>query len=190
MKSIAALLFDTINQMQSVNKDEFSSCTCEICRNACKSRPGWFVPEQIPEIEEFFGKKIPELLGKELAIDWGTEIEMKEHILLLAPNLEKNASIQYPAVPNGTCVFFKEGKCTIYPIRPYECGVAVHTDSTDVDLLRHIEIATRWKHNPTLAGYRETIICHQPSFADLFGKEAGTQQDKYLDILKKHQPRK
>ena len=92
--------------MTGIDKEQFSSCTCEICRNACKGRPGWFVPEQVPEIEDFFGKKINELLGKELAIDWGTDIEMKENILLLAPNIVGNESIQYPPVPEGKCVFF------------------------------------------------------------------------------------
>ena len=59
-----------------------------------------------------------------------------------------------------------------------------------MDLLRHIEIATRWKENRILAGYKGKITCYQPTFSDLFGNEAGSQQNKYLDILKKHQPRK
>jgi Fe-S-cluster containining protein len=169
------------------NGKEYVSCSCEICKNACTQRPGWFIPEQVPAIEIYFGKKISELLGKELAIDWGTDMEMKENILLLAPNIENNQSIQYPANPRGKCVFLVEGKCSIYAVRPYECGVASHSDTEEKDILRHIEIAAKWKNCKILEDYKAKIICYQPTFNDLYGATAITLQDKYLNLLKKHQ---
>lgn len=169
------------------NSKEYSSCSCEICKNACKNRPGWFIPEQVPEIETYFGRNIFDLLGKELAIDWGTDMEMKENILLLAPNIKGNQSIQYPANPRGECIFLKEGKCTIYSVRPYECGVTSHTDKEEKDILRHIEIATKWKNSKILEDYKENIICYQPTFNDLYGTSAEPLQNKCLNLLKKHQ---
>ena len=97
--------------------------------------PGWFIPEQITEVIRYFGKELSELLGRELAIDWGTDMGMKDNILLLAPNIEDNHSIQYPADPRGRCVFLKEGRCSIYSIRPYECGVMSHSDGEEKDFL-------------------------------------------------------
>lgn len=172
------------------DRKEYSSCSCEICKNECKNRPGWFIPEQVPEIETYFGRKIAELLGKELAIDWGTDIEMKDNILLLAPNIKDNQSIQYPANPRGECIFLKEGKCSIYSIRPYECGVASHSDEAEKDILRHIEIATKWKNTKILEDYKEKIICYHPTFNDLHGTNAVPLENKYLNILKKYQNQK
>ena len=170
----------------TVHNNEYSSCTCEICRNACNNRPGWFVPEQVPEIEAYFAKKLSDFLGKELAIDWGNDMDMRENILLLAPNIEGNQSIQYPANPRGKCVFFKEGRCAIYSIRPYECGVANHMDGEEKDFLRHVAIASQWKHSTLLDDYKAKIVCYQPTFDDLYGTNAAALQNKYLNIFKKH----
>ena len=52
-----------------------SSCDCELCQKACKRKPGWFLPSQVKDIEQFFNKSLKELLGHELAIDWFEDFE-------------------------------------------------------------------------------------------------------------------
>ena len=166
-------------------KREYVSCSCTVCKNACRTRPGWFIPEQLAEIEKFFGKSIHAMLGRELAIDWGCDRDMTGSILILAPNIKNNRSIQYPAIPRGECVFVGEKGCIIYPIRPYECGVSVHSDDEEKDLMRHVEIAAKWKICDILKDYRDKVTCYEPSFFDLYGIEAKNIENKHMNFLEK-----
>jgi Fe-S-cluster containining protein len=94
-------------------------------------------------------------------------------------------SIQYPAIPRGACVFLEERGCIIYPVRPYECGVSVHTDDEEKDFLRHLKIAVRWKNCDLLNDYREKVICYEPSFSALYGMEAKHIENKHVTIIEK-----
>jgi Fe-S-cluster containining protein len=149
-----------------------SSCDCELCQKACKRKPGWFLPSQVKDIEQFFNKSLKELLGHELAIDWFEDFE-DLGILILAPNIkENNQDIQYPYDNRGACVLQdKEGKCTIYPIRPYECRELSHQDDHDDIETRHKFVAMEWKKSNILKEYEWEVIIYEPdSFMEsMFG---------------------
>lgn len=44
---------------------------------------------------------------------------------------------------SGRCVFFDRGKCTIYPVRPFECARMLHSRRQDTLRLRH-HIVKAW----------------------------------------------
>jgi len=140
------------------------SCTCAICRACCCRKPGWFEPAQVKSVLKYFkAKGIEAILGKNMfAIDW---FVAEKDILVLAPNIVGNSGIQYPRNPTGQCVFFKEERCQIYEIRPKECAVAMHDDST-VDV--HKEIAMLWKESSCLNNLLDIIHTETGSIFDLF----------------------
>jgi hypothetical protein len=43
----------------------------------------------------------------------------------------------------GRCVFFDRGRCTIYPVRPYECARMLHDRRDEAPKLRHV-IVRAW----------------------------------------------
>ena len=124
------------------------SCECIKCKQACTVRPGWFLPGQVDILlNHFNAKSIRELLPHGFAIDWWQD--SPKDILVLAPNITGNLGIQYPGNPQGTCVFFKDEKCAIHKIKPFECSELICGDGDKVPD-RHEEVAKQWKGVHTL----------------------------------------
>jgi len=134
-----------------------SECDCKSCQNACKYRPGWFLPNQVADIEKFFNKPISLLLGEKLSIDWWEE----ENILILAPQLKNNDDIQYPADPRGECVFFNDNKCDIHKIKPFECAEYLHDENIIKNKERHKFVKDEWKKSNILNKYKEDFIFYE-----------------------------
>jgi len=124
------------------------SCKCEICQSACRNKPGWYKPDQVKKVMEYFEvKHIKDLLGKDkFAIDWW--VEKEGDILVLAPNIKGNDWIEYPNWPTGECVFFTGGLCTIHEIKPFECADYIHNEVGKEN--RHKEISELWKNENML----------------------------------------
>ena len=140
-----------------------SSCDCESCQSAYRYRPGWFLPEEINKLLTYFKAiDISELLGKDrFAIDWWND---DEEILVLAPNIVGNDNMQYPTDPRGQCVFFRNSKCGIHEIKPFECSRYIHTED-DVSE-RHENVAKEWKRSNILQPFRDDMEFHSWSMLD------------------------
>ena len=80
-------------------KKDFS-CKCTECKDACSSKPGWFLPDQVEALLDHFDvKHVDDLLGQQLAIDW-----YLPSTLVLSPQVKSNkGSIQFPGNPRGGC---------------------------------------------------------------------------------------
>ena len=140
-------------------------CSCNVCKNACNYSPGWFKPEQIPIILKHFKvKTIRDLLGKDrFAINWW--VGDHENILVLAPNIVGNSDIEYPADPRGPCVFYKDGKCEIYSVRPFECAKYIHSESSKIIRDRHFKISQEWEASNLLDEFEDEIECEEMTFS-------------------------
>lgn len=142
---------------------KITSCDCAICKGYCQYKPGWFLPEQVEDLCAFIGKSLEEMLGNECVIDYWCGDE--ENILVLSPNIVGNDDIVAPFNPHGMCVFYCEGKCTIYPTRPFECQVSLHkTNTKRVGQEVHASIASLWGDAHFLDVFDVDIP--QPSFSD------------------------
>lgn len=152
-----------------------SSCACNACVSACESKPGWFMPEQIPDLLEFFqAKNLDELLGAGmLAIDYFDG--PADGPLMLSPNIVGNAGKAFPFNPLGQCVFLKDGLCDIHVIKPFECSEMLHSDDSTTVGVRHAGIAQAWRDRTELEEFRKEI----PEF-DIFGA-----LDMMVDYLEK-----
>ncbi len=117
-------------------------------------RSGWFLPNQISDLLNFFKvKTVDDLLktGK-LAIDWWSDDD-KDEVHVLVPNLKGNDDHFIPFNPSGKCIFFIDGKCEIEQCKPYECREYMCTDAKKKVLKRHQEIARQWKNITILDKY-------------------------------------
>ena len=150
------------------------SCDCQQCKNACTNKPGWFKPGEAEKVADFLGISLKQLFDSYLAVDFIRNND--QVIFLLSPNVTTNKPGQvWPFYPAGQCVFFKNGKCTIHPVAPYECQAYHHTEKFVEIQKRHLNMPTYWQD-------------HQDQITQLLGHppmhEEPTMNDM-LDIIAK-----
>ena len=125
-----------------------SGCDCHACRAACTQSPGWFLPEQIPELAEHLGLSPEEAFRRHLAVgvtempDGSLRHGVMPHKLRDGKRPGSVWTLVELETP-GRCIFFDRGLCTIYEVRPDECARMIHGDRHDAEALRH-EIVDRW----------------------------------------------
>ena len=146
--------------MQEKNENINISCCCEQCKFACGYRPGWFLPQQIPMLKKRFNvEEIRDMLGEnKLAIDWWNDDH--EDILILAPNIIGNTDIQYPRDPRAACIFFKNDRCSIYNVRPFECAVYFHDQEDKQIHERHKYVAMEWRKSDLLKEFSDSVVTY------------------------------
>ena len=140
------------------------SCECDVCRHACEHKPGWFMPGQAEKVAEYLNMSVEELFKTKLMVDWWEQDEdHPEDIFLLSPGIVgEEPGSEFPSDPRGTCVFYKEGKCSIHPVKPFECADSIHGERGEY---RHNDIALAWQP-------------HQEQIKKLLGREP---QSEYFE---------
>lgn len=130
------------------------SGTCEWCRDGCTAKPGWFLPGEAEVAASFMGMTLPEFFRAYLAVDWW---EDTPNIFLLSPAIAGGETgAEFPGDPRGSCVFYKDERCQIHPVKPRECREMWCGDRTGPSI--HGDVAAAW------AG-------HQDQIAELLGRE-------------------
>lgn len=161
------------NETKQLDEFKKSNCTCKKCVSCCERTPGWFRPHEIEFLAEFLKLSITKAFKQFLIADYW--IAEHSNIYVLAPikdfaqvkgeekrlvidSLLKNndllkrkcdlpghrASWSY-AFAHAPCVFLKNARCKIYPVRPFECSVSSH-DSTNGTHVRGL-ISKEWSNN-------------------------------------------
>lgn len=129
------------------------SCQCDKCKAACLRKPGWFLPGEAEKVAKHLKISLEELFKTKLAIDWW---KTSPSIFVLSPAvISGTTGDEFPANPNGACIFFKDGLCEIHPVKPYECQIMNHDIPAGDD---HKLIAEAWK-------------AHQSQIEDLLGRK-------------------
>ncbi|MBN1500123.1 MAG: YkgJ family cysteine cluster protein [Spirochaetes bacterium] len=105
------------------------SCSCEICKSACRNDAGRLIPEDIKKISAFLNITSNELIQKYLVKIY---LSKDRKIFAFAPAKKKGKNfICEPgnSVPDfyvkqpGTCIFLNNaGLCEIHKVKPFECG--------------------------------------------------------------------
>lgn len=119
------------------------------------------MPGEIEKVAEYLGISLQDLFDTKLGVDWW---EWDDDIFVIAPATKNaNAGEEYPAAPAGECVFFANGRCNIYPVRPFECRQYYHSDNSKVLYLRHKQVAESWKdHKDQII----ELLGHEPEAED------------------------
>ncbi len=121
---------------------EIRECSCRECQKACEQKPGWFAPGQVELTAKELNITVQELFDQYLTVDYW---EANNPIFVLSPATTTNTPGQEtPYDPLGTCIFYKEGKCSIHSTKPAECSFYDHDKQTkDMDKNRR-KILTKW----------------------------------------------
>lgn len=133
-------------------------CSCESCKGACRTKPGWFKPGEAEKTAELLEISLKELFDTKLGIDWW---EDEPDIFLLSPAVVgMQPGKEYSGNPRGRCVFFTDdGLCEVHAAKPFECAeLNCKTDDRDVTHARHEAVAKAWKD-------------HQDQIVDLLGRQ-------------------
>ncbi len=119
-----------------------SSCACPDCCDACTNSPGWFMPTEITRLAEYLGLSLEETFRKKLAVGVtnmpGNSLRhgIMPHKLRDGKKPGSLWSLDELSRP-GRCVFYDQGRCSIHPVRPFECARMIHGPDHDSVQLRH-----------------------------------------------------
>lgn len=143
-----------------------TDCNCISCQSACSTKPGWFMPNEAEKLADFFGITFEEVFKTKLAVDWyESDNEFASDVFVLSPNVvDSNPGEEFDANPNGICVFFVDGTCSIHEVKPFECVTWMHTDSYEKVAIRHRQVAHAWSNEKS-----------QGQITDLLGREPETE---------------
>ena len=151
---------------------EKTECQCNECKRACEHNPGWFMPGEVEIAAQHLGLPLQEFFEKNLGVNWweaGDEIE--NNIFVLAPALVgEEPGYEYPGDPRGTCVFYKDGKCSIHAVKPFECAQFLHGQEFEMVHERHKAVAMAWQDRQEQI---KELLGHEPEASEftsgLFG---------------------
>lgn len=116
-----------------------AECSCHKCQQACHSTPGGFLPGEAEKAAEFLGKSLQDFFDESLGVDWD------KGVFFLKPAITRmSAGQEYPFSNRGTCVFLKDGKCSIHAVKPFECREYVHTDTSGEIRDRGVKVMEAW----------------------------------------------
>ena len=131
-------------------RDDFpiTSCGCADCRAACLNSPGWFMPDQLAPLARHLKMPLEEVFRRYLAVSVTQMPDRSKRHGIMPHKLRDGKKpgdvwTLEELVRPGRCVFFDRGRCTIYPVRPYECARMMHDRPDGAARLRR-GIVARW----------------------------------------------
>ena len=89
-------------------------CTCKACSVGCMYGSGAMVENDIVNIADFLNISQDELKEKYL-----------EKIKKFNTERFRPKILRRDSKPYGPCIFFKEGRCVVHPVKPIECRISM-----------------------------------------------------------------
>ena len=124
------------------------SCSCPKCKELCTITPGWFSgPEEVKETAKFLNLSTKELFDKYLVVGiwhgWDEVESELEDINVLAPGTVSYSPGRVSMfLHNDTCVFYKNERCEIHSVKPFEC--AMYNGCEENTKVNRKEIVKEW----------------------------------------------
>lgn len=124
------------------------SCQCSTCVECCKHQPGWFAPGEAEKAAEFLGVPFEEFKSKYLIKDfWVAGAHVYAPRKVGVEQDQEVASYRY-AFESAPCIFLKDNKCSIHPVKPLECKVSFGCKKEGVSPRRKISNMWMKEGNP------------------------------------------
>lgn len=147
------------------------SCTCDRCVSSCHRTPGWMKPGEAEKIATYLHISLRKLFREKLAVDWWTGTTPT---FVLSPAIVGKAKgAEMPYVAKGTCVFLKEGRCSIHPVKPFECAVSFCGDGPVERKGSAHEVCAKAWMKPK----------HQKQITELLGREAEEAHGSIFELF-------
>ncbi len=121
-----------------------NECTCKHCVEACKWKPGWFLPNEVEGAAKHLNMTLQDFFNQYLGVDWWEGVRP---VFVLAPAIVgEDTGSEYPGNPRGQCVFLNsEHLCDIHPVKPFECSELSCGGSGIWE--RYEKVSLAWKNN-------------------------------------------
>jgi len=150
-------------------------CTCETCKGACRVKPGWMLPNDIPKMASFLGVSEEQLARKHLGVDYWMDKNDTKVVFVLAPRTEKIGPGQvYPMEPCARCLFFTDDeRCAVHPAKPHECRQWIHGEKQRRIQERKQGIVRVWRR-PENQEYLIRLVGYEPKLPELTPAEAAS----------------
>ncbi len=131
------------------------SCSCAECQAACRFKPGWFTPGEAERVADYLGVSLSDLFRTRLMVDrWGRD----RVVFVLSPAVvEVSPGQEFLSTTRGQCVFYQAGRCTIHPVKPFECRAMLHGRPATY----HAETAHAWD-TPAAQGQIRRLLGREP----------------------------
>lgn len=123
-------------------------CVCEKCVEACHRHPGWFLPGEAEKVAEFLGMEFTEFEKRFLIKDHASNQAASDAPYVYSPRKpevdkpDETIRSAWRQGCHGDCVFLKEDRCSIHPVKPFECRKVFACDNNDRFIRDQIE--TKW----------------------------------------------
>lgn len=91
-----------------------SPCSCGSCNHGCRMGSGWLIDSDMLKIAKFLNIS-EDILRKEY---------LEPH-MILNKRMYRPRLLRKEGLPYGPCIFFKGEKCSIHPVKPMECKIAM-----------------------------------------------------------------
>jgi Fe-S-cluster containining protein len=137
-----------------------ADCSCSKCQDACRGKPGWFLPGEAEAAAALRGQTLQEFFDQALGVDWWEEYDGPDTYILTPALVQHRPGTEYPGDPRGACVLFEEGKCTIHEAKPFECRHYIHDHDNKTVQRRKRGVRDAWKE-----------ASHQQQIEGLLGRE-------------------
>lgn len=123
-----------------------TECGCGDCVDACKHRPGWFLPGEVDKAAGFLGLSPEEFFKRYLGVDyWVDDGEVRQTDIFAPRHVGRPGGQRYPFYPAGRCVFLDENeRCKIHLVKPAECAHYIHTMDEKEPYEFRKEVARAW----------------------------------------------
>lgn len=149
-----------------------NSCSCQTCQNACKMKPGWFLPGEAEKAAEALGMSMTAFFDEYLSVDWyedlgetGPDDDSDRNVFVLSPATTNggNKGGMYGASPRGQCALFADGVgCRIHSAKPFECRAYHHGDTGKDVAERHAAASVAWRDTPGAQEQLQELLGHDP----------------------------
>lgn len=129
-----------------MGEEQPNDCACSSCQGACATKPGWFMPGEAEKAAEHLGLSLTDLFHQSLSVDWWErDADVPHDVFILSPAVMGGSpGSEFDADPGGICVFFKEGRCSIHEVKPFECRQLTDEDDQKVVSDRHMSVRDAW----------------------------------------------
>lgn len=151
-----------------------ADCTCDKCVRACSHTPGWFRPGEAERAAKFLKMPMRRFFKKYLGVNWYTW-KRNRPVFVLAPAITTmDAGHEFPGNPKGQCVFLKDRRCLIHPVKPHDCRAFLVCEDSDDE-------KARWQKD------REQTVklwsTERASIVKLLGRRPKTERMSILDMF-------
>jgi len=140
------------------------------------------LPDEVRAAADYLGLTLQQFFVRYLVVDWWKEDAVE--IPLLSPGKPDEhgqiASVEFTHT-FAECIFLKEGRCSIHPVKPHECKAAHHSrmGKRVGNVNHHHQVARAWMGEEGCALLREVgydpdlFEVPLPQFEDVLAKLLG-----------------